>query len=65
MSALTSASATVLAGLIAARHATAREVVEAHLRRIEAVNRRSRRVSGSPVSDECRRHTTTCLTSAM
>ena len=40
MSALTSASAASLAGLIAGREVTAREVVEAHLRRIEAVNGR-------------------------
>jgi amidase len=38
MSALTSASATSFARLIAAREVTAREVVEAHLRRIEAVD---------------------------
>ena len=38
MDALTSASATSLAGLIARRELTAREAVEAHLRRIEAVN---------------------------
>ena len=40
MSVLTSASATALARLIAWREVTAREVVEAHLRRIEAVNPR-------------------------
>jgi Asp-tRNA(Asn)/Glu-tRNA(Gln) amidotransferase A subunit family amidase len=39
MGALTSASATSLAGLIGRREVTAREVVEAHLRRIEAVDR--------------------------
>jgi amidase len=38
MGALTSASATSLARLIARREVTAREAVEAHLRRIEAVN---------------------------
>ncbi len=38
MAALTSASAAALAGLIGGREVTAREVVEAHLRRIEAVN---------------------------
>src|ERR687897_180881 len=38
MRALTSASATSLAGLIAGREVTAREVVEAHLRRIETEN---------------------------
>ncbi len=38
--ALTSLSATTLAGLIAGREVSAREVVEAHLRRIEAVNPR-------------------------
>jgi amidase len=38
MGALTSASATSLARLIAGREVTARDVVETHLRRIEAVN---------------------------
>ena len=40
MSALTGASATSLARLVAGREATAREVVEAHLRRVEDVNGR-------------------------
>jgi Asp-tRNA(Asn)/Glu-tRNA(Gln) amidotransferase A subunit family amidase len=40
MGALVSASATTLAALIAAREVTAREVVEVHLRRIDAVNGR-------------------------
>ena len=40
MGALTSASATTLAKLIAGGEVSAREVVEAHLRRIEAVNPR-------------------------
>ncbi|MEA2249610.1 MAG: hypothetical protein QOH46_4139 [Solirubrobacteraceae bacterium] len=38
MGALTSASATSLAPLVAGREVTAREAVEAHLRRIEAVD---------------------------
>lgn len=41
MGALTSASATALARLIAEREVTAREAVAAHLRRMESVDRRS------------------------